>query len=65
MKFKRAIVWLLVKTGVGEWVWRQIDEIKKAETAKIIKDVFGYDVNDHRGSGRYRESKRNNVGNIG
>jgi len=62
---KRAIVWLLVKTGAGEWVWRQIDEIKKAETAKIIKDVFGHDINDRSGSGRYYESKRNNVGNIG
>jgi len=48
MKFKRAIVWLLIKTGVGEWVWRQIDEVKKKETADLMRDIFGYDPEEER-----------------
>lgn len=42
MKFKRAIVWLLVKTGVGEWVRKALagHEATEKQTAVCQNEML-------------------------
>ena len=44
MGFNKLVMWFLLWSGIGEWVWRQMDIRKRAEVKKMMREIFGEDA---------------------